>query len=153
MSEQPDPYRLDLDPIATRQWCEQLARVLPGRKIEPHGKPYLERYYVAGWSPVNRIAAPSVYLHHFVASDPDDAMHSHPWAWSLSIILIGGYREQRCLPHGALVERTYYPGDQNLILAADRHRVDLLEGDCWTLFLTGPFLQQWQFYPLCEGDQ
>jgi hypothetical protein len=139
-----------LDPIAARVFCERLARVLPGRAITPNGTPYLQRYYVAGWNPDRRIDAPSIYLHHFVASDPDDAVHSHPWAWSASLILVGGYRETRCLPSGARIERDYLPGEVNVILADDRHRIELLEGDCWTLFLAGPYLQPWGFHPLCE---
>ena len=141
-----------LDPIATRVWCERLARVVPKRAITPQGEAYLTRFYLAGWRPDNRIDAPSIYLHHFVASDPDDAVHSHPWAWSASLILVGGYRETRCLPNGARVQREYLPGDMNVILANDRHRIDLIERDCWTLFLAGPFLQAWSFHPLC-GDE
>lgn len=144
---------MTLDAVAARVWCERLARVLRSHAISPQGRPYLQRYYVAGWNPSTRLDAPSVYLHHFVASDPDDAVHSHPWAWSASLILVGGYRETRCLPSGARVERDYLPGDLNVILAADRHRIELLEGDCWTLFLAGPYLQPWQFHPLCGGER
>jgi hypothetical protein len=139
-----------LDPVAARVWCERLARVLPKRVISPQGQPYLTRYYAAGWNPTTRIGSSAIYLHHFHASDPDDAVHSHPWAWSASLILVGGYRETRCLPNGIKSERLYRPGDVNLILAEDRHRIELLEGDCWSLFLAGPFLQAWSFHPLCE---
>jgi hypothetical protein len=142
---------IPIDPVAARQWCERLARVLPRRDISPNGQLYLQRFYCAGWRPDARIDAPSLLLHRFVASDPDHAVHSHPWAWAMSLILVGGYRETRCLPNGTRVEREYYPGDVNVILATDRHRIELLDGDCWTLFLAGPFLQQWSFHPVCEA--
>ena len=141
---------MQLDPVATRVWCERLARVLPAREINPQGTPYLTRYYAAGWRPDKQIDAPSLMLHHFHASDPDSAVHSHPWAWSVSLILVGGYRETRCVDDGARVEHDYLPGDTNVILARDRHRIELLDADCWTLFLAGPYLQPWEFYPLCE---
>jgi hypothetical protein len=138
-----------IDPVAARHWCERLARVLPHHDITPQGQPYLTRYYATGWNPQHRIDAPALYLHHFVASDPDTEVHSHPWAWSASLILVGGYREQRCLSNSTRLERVYHPGEVNVLLATDRHRLDLLDGDCWTLFLAGPFLQAWGFHPLC----
>ena len=142
---------IPIDQQAARQWCEQLARTLPRREIQPGGKPYLTRYYCAGWMPHKRVSAPSLMLHHFVASDPDHEVHSHPWAWSASLVLVGGYHEQRCThPSELPTLHTYLPGDVNVILAADRHRIELIGSDCWTLFLAGPYLQPWTFHPVCE---
>ena len=61
----------------------------PQVTITVGGKPYLTRYYLLGkdWSFFN------IYLHHFHASDQEEEMHNHPWAWAFGIVLKGGYKE------------------------------------------------------------
>jgi hypothetical protein len=135
--------------IAARQWCQAFARTLTVQHIAREGRPYLDRYFLAGWSPTHRRAGPSVFLHHFLASDATTEVHSHPWAWSCSLILVGGYREDRCV-HGHHSEQVYHPGDVNVIEPDVEHRIDLLESDCWTLFLAGAYHQPWTFAPRCE---
>lgn len=51
------------------------------------GTPYLLRWWII---PRNRFF--NIYLHKFLGSDDDRALHDHPWA-SCSIILKGGYLE------------------------------------------------------------
>jgi hypothetical protein len=136
---------------AARAWCETLARTLPVQRIARHGRPYLERYYAAGWSPTNHRSGPAMFLHHFVASDDADQVHSHPWGWSASLILAGGYREERCAADGTAIVREYRPGDVNILAANDQHRIDLLAADCWTVFFAGSFEQAWAFAPACGG--
>lgn len=138
--------------FAARAWCQALARTLPVQHISPHGTPYLERYFAAGWSPTNKRSGPAIFLHHFVASDPDDQVHSHPWGWSASLILAGGYREERCDLDGTASVREYRPGDVNVLEADDKHRIDLLAGDCWSVFLAGNFEKAWAFAPRCGAD-
>ena len=49
----------------------------------------MERYYLfgaLGWH---------AYLHRFVNSDPDRGLHDHPWNRAVSLVLTGGYDEQR----------------------------------------------------------
>jgi hypothetical protein len=133
-----------LDPVAARAWCESMARTIPVRRIEPQGKPYLNRYFTGSRY------GPAVFLHHFLASDPNDQVHTHPWGWSLSLILVGGYREQRCSATGQLTVKDYRPGDLNVLRAEDKHRIDLLEQDCWSLFLAGNFVNMWGFDKLCD---
>jgi hypothetical protein len=139
---------IPLDDTAARSWCQALARSLPVQHIAPTGLPYLDRYFAAGWNPTTKRPGPAIYLHHFRASDPAVAVHSHPWGWSASLILAGGYREERCTPTGVVV-REYRPGAVNVLTAADQHRVDLLGEDCWTLFLAGSFERPWGFAPGC----
>jgi hypothetical protein len=129
-------------------WCVALAQRLRSEDIRPHGQPYLTRYFLAGWNPYTKQRGPAVFLHHFVASDPNDAVHSHPWAWSSSLVLVGGYREYRCTGERRTV-REYRPGDVNVLAASDQHRIELLDRDCWTLFLVGDYAQPWGFYPAC----
>jgi len=119
--------------------------------ITRNDQPYLERYFAAGWSQMNRRPGPAIFLHHFVASDAHDAVHSHPWGWSVSLILVGGYRESRCAGEGQVLVHDYLPGDINVLEAEDRHRVDLLGADCWTLFLAGSFEKAWRFLPSCAS--
>jgi hypothetical protein len=76
-------------------------------------------------------------------------VHSHPWGWSASLILAGGYREERCGPSGAVFVREYQPGDVNVLEADDRHRIDLLSADCWSVFLAGHFEKAWRFAAHC----
>jgi hypothetical protein len=147
--------------LAARTWCQALARTLPVQHIGRNGQPYLERYFAAGWSPAThrrhghdrhdpqRDSAPAIFLHHFVASDAAEQVHSHPWGWSASLILAGGYREHRCAPDGTVVVREYRPGDLNVLEADDKHRLDLLAGDCWSVFLAGDFAKAWSFAPHC----
>jgi quercetin dioxygenase-like cupin family protein len=138
------------DERAARLWCQALARTLRMQRIDRDGTPYLERYFVVGWSPHNRQpAGSSVFLHHFVASDSAVSVHSHPWNWSASLILAGGYREERCDGNGSVSTKEFRPGDVNIIKADDKHRIDLLSKDCWTLFLAGTFEKPWGFAPSC----
>jgi hypothetical protein len=123
--------------------------MLTVQHIHPNGKPYLDRYFAAGWSPTNGKSGPAVFLHHFLSSDPDDAVHSHPWGWSASLILTGGYREERCDGSGQMTVRTYQPGDINVLEPEAKHRIDLLGADCWTLFMAGNFEQAWAFESRC----
>jgi hypothetical protein len=135
------------DPL--RRWCVEMAARSPSQIIRPHGAPYLTRYFLAGWNPITKRPGPSVFLHHFVGSDPNDSVHSHPWAFACSYILVGGYLEYRCLEDGRAESRVYLPGSVNVLRGGDRHRIDLLERECWTLFLTGASVQTWGFVPLC----
>ena len=134
--------------MTPRAWCEDVTRTLRAQDIRPSGRPYLRRYFVAGWNPWTKRGHGAVFLHHFVASDPNDEVHSHPWGWALSVILVGGYREYRCVGDVRTV-REYHPGDVNQLGPEDRHRIELLEADCWTLFLVGDYAQPWGFAPAC----
>jgi len=137
-----------------RRWCVELAAAARVQHIESHGRPYLDRYFLAGWHPdaPRGGAQQALYLHHFRASDPADAVHSHPWGWAVSLVLVGGYREERCQTVGGRtlrLEHEYMPGQINLIGPDDKHRIELLSRDCWTLFLVGPYAQPRAFDARC----
>lgn len=134
---------------AMRHWLEAFVPRLEVQHIQPFGLPYLDRYFVSGWTPTRPQPGPKLFVHHFLASDPNDQVHSHPWAWSASLILIGGYREERCAPDGSRSVQVYEPGQMNILEATDKHRIDLLQADCWTLFLAGEYQQPWGFEPRC----
>lgn len=102
--------------------------------------PYLMRWWVI---PRNRFF--NVYLHHFLRSDDDRALHDHPW-WNLSILLKGEYTEHTIAAggvHRAVIRRA---GQFKFRGAKSAHRIELHNGPCWTLFLTGPTLRTWGFH-------
>jgi hypothetical protein len=133
-----------------RAWCESIAEGLKSQAIDRDGHAYLTRYFAGGWSPWNRRSGAGLYLHHFVDSDPPGSVHSHPWAFAWSLIVVGAYREERCEADGQASTRDYRPGDVNVLHPGTKHRVTLLTPDVWSVFLAGPYLQPWSFYPSCD---
>lgn len=119
---------------------------LPFRTIETDGRPYLTRFYVWPPKPRRGEAEPdskfAVFIHFFHRGDEDRDQHNHPWSKSVSLILTGGYMEER--GDGVHVLR---PGMVNVINADDFHRVSLLKPKqgCWTLFVAGPRTNEWGF--------
>ena len=98
-----------------------------------------ERYLVRWWViPRNRFF--NVYLHRIARDDDDRALHDHPW-WNLSILLRGSYRE--ITPAGELVRRA---GQLVLRRADASHRLEVVSGPVWTLFVTGPVVREWGFH-------
>lgn len=93
----------------------------------------------------------SLYIHHFHRSDVDRELHNHPWEWALSFILSGGYREERRVGRNRVIGRDVLPFTLNWITDKDFHRVDLLEKDAWSLFLTGPKSYSWGFWSRNTG--
>lgn len=125
--------------------------------------PYMLRWWVI---PRNRYF--NIYLHKFMRSDDDRALHDHPWA-SMSFILSGFYIEEVPVDHDKWVNegdrrtvkhlrrkwRPYFRGAEAI------HRVELISeywsGSChkhnsrgekpvWTLFITGPWRRSWGFW-------
>lgn len=66
---------------------ERMTRRAPDFVIGGAERPYLLRWFVI---PRNKVF--NVYLHQFLRSDDDRALHDHPWV-NLSILLRGGYIE------------------------------------------------------------
>jgi hypothetical protein len=103
--------------------------------------PYLLRWYLI---PRNRFL--NVYLHCFMRSDDDRALHDHPWA-NLSILLRGRYVEHTIRAGGVSVRRELCaPAVRPRLLGSFAHRVELIDGECWTLFITGPKYREWGFH-------
>ena len=108
--------------------------------------PYLLRWYL-----IARNAVLNAYLHWFKRSDDDRAHHSHPWLFRLSIILRGSYTEHRILEGGILVKTIRRAGDWSFHWGASPHRIELHDGDCLTLFITGPRVREWGIYCMERG--
>jgi len=136
-----------------RAWCDAITHGLKQQAIDRDGLPYLMRYFAAGSNPWDRSTTNvAIYLHHFVSSDAIGLVHSHPWLWCESLILVGSYREYRCDAAGNQTVRDYHPGDVNTLDRRTKHRIELLTPDVWTLFLVGPYLQPWAFEADCGSN-
>lgn len=115
----------------------------PNLVVGDYQDPYLWRWWVI---PRNRWF--NVYLHLFWRSDDDRALHDHPW-WNLSFLLRGEYAEHTIRPGGIHRRVLRREGDLKFRSPWAAHRVELTDGPCWTLFITGPVLREWGFH--CEG--
>lgn len=112
----------------------------PDFLIGKHSDTYLRRWWVI---PRNRFF--NIYLHHFLRSDDDRALHDHPW-WNASILLDGRYVEHTIAAGGVNRRIEYSAGAVKLRGAKYAHRVELTDGPCWSLFLTGPIMRRWGFH-------
>lgn len=145
-----------------RKGCERYARRLPTWIITvDEDDPYLARHYVfqKDWLPrlAKRLHLPSVFVHEFRRGDSDREYHNHPWHLSFSLILAGGYTEERLVVRDGdyrVERRTFRPGMINVIRNTDFHRVSLLDGKTtWTLFIAGKRTgEEWGFLDLLTRE-
>lgn len=123
-------------------WLKTLLSGKPHFTIGQPDSPYMLRWYVIPRNPWLNI-----YLHKFMRSDDDRALHDHPW-WFVSLMLRGQYNEIRERGSAGKVRRA---PDIAYRRATDQHRVTLEERNgkpvpCWTLVLTGPKVRDWGFW-------
>jgi hypothetical protein len=126
------------DLASVREWAlDYIARQPePDFHIGPKDNHQLQRWFVL---PRNPFA--NVYLHRFLRSDDDRALHDHPWD-NRSWVLSGVYIEH--LQDGSTAAR--FEGDVVERTAIEAHRVELVTGPAVTLFFTGPIIRSWGFY-------
>jgi hypothetical protein len=101
--------------------------------------PYLRRWWLI---PRNRFF--NVYLHQFLRSDEDRALHDHMYI-NLSYILEGSYVEHTIAQGGVRRRRRWMAGDFRLRLPSTAHCIEI-DVPCWTLFITGPRVREWGFH-------
>jgi len=124
----------------------RVARRAPDVVIGGTATPYLYRWHII---PRNRVL--NAYLHLFLRSDDDRALHDHPWA-NLSVLLRGRYIEHTIDAGGIERRCVYGAGAWRLRLSGTlAHRIELFDGPCWTLFVTGPRYRQWGFHCPKQG--
>lgn len=99
------------------------------------GVDYLYRWWVI---PRNRFF--NVYLHKFCRSDDDRALHDHPW-YSVSFLLRG-----EMLEHSFAGKRHIRWMLPIFRTAKFAHRLEIVKGPVWTVFITGPRIRKWGFY-------
>lgn len=112
----------------------------PDVVIGGHDNPYLLRWYVVPRNPLFNI-----YLHQFLRSDDDRALHDHPWI-NASLLLDGSYTEHTIAAGGVHHQTVRKAGDVVLRGPKAAHRIELHAGPCTTLFITGPRLRHWGFH-------
>lgn len=101
--------------------------------------------YMLRWWTIPRNRWFNVYLHNFMRSDDDRALHDHPW-WNASLLLDGEYTEHTIAAGGVHQAAIRRAGQFKFRGARSAHRIELHNGPCWTLFLTGPRLREWYFH-------
>lgn len=113
----------------------------PDFVVGPPNDPYLKRWWII---PRNRRF--NVYLHSFLKSDEDRALHDHPW-WSVSLTLQGRMYEISKTPTGE-AHRIINCGDIVVRSAEFAHRLEVPPQDrlMLTLFVTGPVVRNWGFH-------
>lgn len=131
------------------QWAGRLPLRIQEAEPEEGGAgpraPLFERYFVG------QILGVTVYLHHYVRSDPDRGLHDHPWSWAIALPLCGGYWEERLDGFDAAGPRRRVrrrrPGLPYRMTGRDFHRVVIRPGmrSSWSLFVHGPYRKGWGF--------
>lgn len=128
--------------------CWKIVQTFPDRTrlIKNYGEDYLLRFYIK-----HNGLLPGIYLHRFFRGDQDRELHNHPWLWSFSFILTGGYVEERLTRKGIRF-KTRKPLRFNLLSGKTFHRVDLVnkQSGAWTIFCSGKEYKDWGF--LCDGE-
>jgi hypothetical protein len=119
------------------------------------GNPYMRRWHVVRKHELLDRDAPdaiaklwphttppeNIYLHQFIRSDEDRALHDHPWPWT-TILLDGSYIEHLSAdpgdPTGPTRATQRQPGEiVHRAEAARPHRIELIDGQpVVTLFIT-----------------
>lgn len=152
--------------LISRLGARLIARVTrrpPDFVIGGHESPYLLRWYLTPWRRLRDIAPdhrtrrqrfallftrylPNVYLHQFLRSDDDRALHDHPWLFNLSVLLAGEYTEHTIDRGGIHRRRIRSAGAVKFRWGGAPHRIELHAGSAWTLFCTGPVVRNWGFH-------
>lgn len=149
--------------------CWKIVESFPNRTktIYIDDDPYLLRFFIK-----HSGRLPGMYLHHFFRGDNDRDLHDHPWKLSGSLILTGGYVEERLVDleawmnyptrealavarpggkQGLVIKRYVGPGTINIIRGDDFHRVDLVGDSAWTIFVSGNKNKDWGFWERDTG--
>lgn len=82
----------------------------------------------------------AVRIHHFVRSDDKRYFHDHAW-WFVTLVLRGSYTDVS--PTGRDQLKTF---SLRYRPANHAHYVEVPEGGCWTVLLTGKPLRKWGFW-------
>lgn len=105
------------------------------------GDVYLKRWYLFRQEYLN------IYIHKFLRSDEDRALHSHPFN-SIIIPIWQGYLEHLW---GGKIRRVFPIIGLRFRTGDFRHRVELIEDKtAWSIFIRFKRYQEWGFYP-AEG--
>jgi hypothetical protein len=121
--------------------------------------------YMLRWWILPRNMYFNIYLHKIMRDDDDRALHDHPW-WNVSVLLRGAYREitpdfrdslanygvgSLVSPHTLLatlpqIAKVRGAGSIVFRRAACAHRLEVVRGPVWSLFITGRVRRRWGFH-------
>jgi hypothetical protein len=96
----------------------------------------------------------NIYLHKFMDSDLDEALHDHPWK-SVGILLNGCYLEHIPKDYNKWIKENdretkvikRYPFIPIYRSAETIHRIELIDKKpIWTIFVTWKFERTWMFW-------
>lgn len=105
----------------------------------------VEDVYLNRWYLLPRNIYCNAYLHEFLRSDWDRHLHDHPWQ-SLSLCLSGRAIEHyRLSETGRTCARPVQAGDVIYRPINLAHRIEVVEGPLYTIFITGPVMREWGF--------
>lgn len=96
--------------------------------------------YMQRWHLLRKPGIRNLYLHKYLGSDDDRALHDHPWA-SWSILLWGSLVEVT-----ADGEKRIWPWLPKYRSAEYSHRLILTSRRALTLFYTGKKSREWGFH-------
>jgi len=105
--------------------------------------------YLLRWHLIPRNKYFNIYLHKFIGDD-DRVYHDHPFH-SLSILLKGEYKEfilksiQRNNVFHLCHRKHHKPVKLIFRSALRMHRLEVIDGPVWTIFITGPRFREWGF--------
>jgi hypothetical protein len=122
------------------RWFEKISQSRePDFVVGGRENPYMQRWWVIPRNPLFNI-----YLHRFLRSDDDEALHDHPWL-NVSYLLDGEYIEYSILAGGVTTAIRYKAGNLKFRRAKTAHRIEI-DQPCWSLFITGPIVREWGFH-------
>ena len=120
---------------------------MPARAIDLDGRHYIERYHIGRFK---RLRV-TFYLHRYLNSDGDRAVHDHPWRAAIGIPLIGGYNEEVLTGldtvkgwDSKMVRRHLFRW--NIMGPLHFHRIAWVKPGSWTLFITINRFKGWGFF-------
>lgn len=96
------------------------------------------------WWIIPRNRCFNIYLHKFLRSDDDRALHDHPWL-NVSYLLHGEYVEYSIHAGGVQAAVRYVAGQMKFRRAKTAHRI-AIDKPCWSLLITGPVIREWGFH-------
>lgn len=130
--------------------------IRPSREPDFLIGPSVDDPYMRRWWIIPRNKTFNIYLHNMLHDDDDRAPHDHPW-WSISLCLKGHIREHQLIrkeptltadgkSHHIYAVHDIFKGMWKYRSLTYTHRLELPEGEAWTLFITGPKVRLWGFH-------
>ncbi len=105
---------------------------------------FMNRWWIVRRAKAKRFRF-NIYLHQFIRSDEDRALHDHPW-WSVSFLIKGNATELFYTKNKNITVRKiprFWPVFRE---ATHTHRIVIGNKPVWTLFITGRKTRDWGFH-------